>query len=126
MSYARQLIDRNCNDCKHFVRDMAALKASKQLHRNMDAMSIRGRRGYFWAEAHKALDEANRTQDPAMRKKKLGSYKGLLKERSRVSIDTSYKTGLVFGNCAKFKTPIATVPNVCQPSTQGCFEHRRA
>lgn len=122
---ALQKIDCNCNDCKFFVRDASALNASKQLHRDMDTMSIRGRRRYFWEEAHRELKASIASNDPAVKERKLRKYEGLLKERANVSIDTSYKTGLVFGNCAKFNKPIATVPNACQPDTQECFEHRR-
>jgi hypothetical protein len=124
--YQLQCIDANCNDCKHFVRSVQKLQASKQLHRNMDAMSIRGIRRYFWEEAQKELESSAKAKDPAIKAAKLRKYYGLLKERSRVTVDTSYKTGLVFGDCTKFNRHIETVPNACQLDTQHCFEHRRA
>lgn len=111
---ALQKIDCNCNDCKFFVRDMDALKASKQFHRDYCAWSYRVRRQYCWDEAQKALAKGEQKRHDEM-----------MRQRRIVTVDTGYKTGLVFGNCAKLNKPITTVPNVCQPDTQQCFEHRR-
>lgn len=108
-----QEVDCNCNNCGHFVRDLDRLERSKQMHRNNDAKSIRRRRSNFWDEAQKELKKGNTKK-----------VNGLLRERTRVSIDTSYRTGLIFGSCSKLNKPIETVPNVCSPSTQVCFEHR--
>lgn len=110
----RQEVDCNCNDCGYFVRSVEALNASKKRHRQWVFMGIRTRRRYFWEEAQKALEKG-----------KMDSYRQLLKERSRVSVDKGYKPGLVFGSCSRFNKPIEVVPNVCQPDTQECFVHRR-
>ena len=77
-------------------------------------MSIRTRRAHFWEEAQKAL-----------KKGRMESYHALLKERRNVTVDKTYKSGLIFGDCSKLNKPIETVPNVCQPDTQGCFVHRK-
>lgn len=110
----RQEIDCNCNDCGYFVRSMDALNASKKLHRQWSFMSIRTKRAYFWEEAMKALGAG-----------RMESYNALLKERNQVTVDKGYNAGLIFGRCSKFDKPIETVPNVCQPDTQGCFVHRK-
>ncbi len=108
-----QEIDCNCNDCKFFIRDIDALNRSKKLHRKWDANRIRTLRTHYWNEAQREIEKPNK-------------YNGLMNERSRVSVDTGYRTGLVFGNCSKFDSPIATVPNACQVNTQECFVHRRS
>lgn len=113
--YLLQCIDANCNDCRFFVRNVAALEASKQFHRDYCAWSYCVRRRYCWDEAQKALAKGNTKRHDEM-----------MKQRKAVTVDTGYKTGLVFGNCAKFNKPISAVPNACQPDTQHCFEHRRA
>jgi hypothetical protein len=110
----RQEVDCNCNDCGHFVRSIEALNASKKRHRQWAFLGIRTRRRYFWEEAQKALGKG-----------KLESYRDLLRERSRVTVDKSYNPNLIFGACSKFNKPIETVPNVCQVDTQECFIHRR-
>lgn len=110
----RQEVDCNCNDCGHFVRSADALNASKKRHRQWVFLGIRTRRRHFWEEVQKALGKG-----------KMESYHALLRERSRVAVDKSYKAGLVFGTCAKFNRAIETVPNVCQVDTQECFVHRR-
>lgn len=109
-----QEIDCNCNDCGFFVRDFDALNASKAQWRKNDARSIHSVRRHYWDEAQKAL-EKGRTE----------SYQALLKERSRVTVDKSYKAGLVFGRCSKLDKDVRVVPGVCQPSTQDCFLHRK-
>ncbi len=109
-----QEVDCNCNDCGHFVRSIEALNASKKRHRQWAFLSILTRRENFWEEAQKALDKG-----------KMDSYRDLLLARSRVTVDKSYRAGLVFGSCSKFGKSIITVPNVCQIDTQECFIHRR-
>lgn len=110
----KQEVDCNCNDCAFFVRDIDALNDSKKEHRRWEALSVRSKRQYFWDEAQKALEKG-----------KLDSHRDLLRERSRVSIDKSYRSGLVFGSCSKFGKTVQVVPNVCQIETQSCFRHRR-
>lgn len=112
--YQLQCIDCNCNDCKFMVRDFDALELSKKKSRDYYAWSYRFRRRYFWDEAQKKL-----------KKGKLKKYRGLLRERARIGLDTSYKSGLSFGNCIKFNKPVSFIPNTCQLETQECFEHRR-
>ena len=56
---------------------------------------------------------------------KTGRYKDLLKRRARISLDTSYKSGVSYGNCTKFDKPVSFIANTCQIETQECFVHRR-
>lgn len=109
-----QEIDCNCNDCAFFVRSLDRLNESKRVHRGWVAAGIRTRRAAFWAEAQKALGKGD-----------MVSYHALLKERRTVSVDRSYKAGLIFGDCSKKGARITTVPGTCLPENAECFVHRK-
>lgn len=56
---------------------------------------------------------------------KISRHKDLLKRRARISLDTSYKSGLSYGICTKFNKPVSFIANTCQVETQDCFVHRK-
>jgi len=90
------------------------LNEYKQKNRDYYAWSYRIRRKKFWDDAQKAFKNGQ-----------IKRYEALLKERTKVSLDTTYKSGLSYGDCTKFNKPISFIANTLQLDTQECFIHRK-
>lgn len=107
-----QIVDSNCNDCKHMVRRNDRLEASKKYARHLDARHLVGMRRTYMEEINKRLEKGR-------------DVSGLIYERARVTTNKGYRSGIAFGDCAKLNKPVQFIPNTCQLDTQTCFEHRR-
>ena len=113
--YEEQKINCNCNDCIYLERDFIALEESKKRNRSYYAWSYKYRRCNKLKRAKKALEGTETNQK---------RHDALLEERSNLSLDTSFRSGLSFGKCRKLEKDITFIPNLLQIETQGCFKHR--
>lgn len=109
-----QNLDCNCNNCKFMERDFATLCHAQKDNRDYYAWSYRKRRANMWSRAKQALAAGNQKR-----------HDDILKLRTELRLDTSYKSGLYFGVCRKFEKPISFIPNIFQFETQRCFENRK-
>lgn len=106
-----QLIDCNCNDCKHMVRDFDTYRKWEQWNKELQEKKFERKK----AEAFRI---ANECEDQQGKKTLLA-----IANKMKFMFD---KSGLLqYGNCQKFSKQVSFIPGICQLETQQCFEHRR-
>lgn len=106
-----QLIDCNCNDCKHMVRDFGTYRKWEQWNKELQEKEFERKK----AEAFRV---ANECEDEQGKKTLLA-----IANKMKFMFD---KSGLLqYGNCQKFGKQVSFIPGICQLETQQCFEHRR-
>ena len=108
--YLLQLIDCNCNNCIHMVRDMGKYAKWEGLERIRQNQEFDKKK-----EAARLAVEA--CEDEVGKKTLLHAY-----NKMRFMFDRQYL--LNYGDCKKLSKPVSFIPNICQLETQNCFEHR--
>lgn len=117
MSYERQLIDANCNDCKFMARDLEKHKSSVEFHYKMALEEFEREKKRLRDLAWNWLRE----------KGDAWKYQVLMNEHDKMKFQFDKKSALInFGACSKFNKPVSFIPETCQIETQNCFEHRRS
>ena len=107
MSIEQQLIDCNCNDCKHLLRDINKKKHQDKIHEGWHLAD-------FKRELNQELFIALSMRD-----------KVLLNKANNKKFQFK-KPNYGYGFCKKFDLkPIEFIPATCQLETQECFEHRK-
>lgn len=111
MSLQLQLIDCNCNDCKHLLRDLEKFNKWKEWKRAMLLKEFRQSKAKEIWDARKVIDPKGRA--------------GMLRVALKMRFEFDTSALINYGECQKLKKPIAFLQGVCQIETQECFEHRR-
>jgi hypothetical protein len=112
-----QLIDCNCNDCKHMVRDSEKRKASLDLHREWQLQEFETRKRKEIAHWRILLRSPEHMEQADVMLSKA--------EKMRFQFD-SEECAIHYGHCQKFDRPVSFIPITCQIETQECFEHRKS
>ena len=112
--YLLQLIDCNCNDCKHMVRDFDKWKESKERHHKWQL-------DYFNTIRDNLIKKSNEWR----KRGELNKADQILKEANRMKFSFSEDFHINYGNCTKLNKPVSFIPETCQIETQNCFEHRK-
>lgn len=106
-AYELQLIDCNCNDCGHLVRDLSKYKLSALFHEGLQ-------KEVFERDKNNELFIGFTYRD-----------KSVINKALKVPF-RPMKPITQFGYCKKkdFK-PVSFIPGITQIDTQDCFEHRK-
>lgn len=96
------------------VRDLEMLNEAKKKNLDYYACIYRFRRSAMWNKAKTALEQGNKKR-----------HDDIIKLRTELRLDTTYKSGLLYGNCRKFEKPVTFIPDTFQFETQKCFENRK-
>lgn len=113
-----QLIDCNCNDCKHMVRDSEKYKYWLE-QRRIEQLSN------FTKEKEKSIADAKQNIIEAKNDNDRKACEGLLRVANKLQFQFSKEGAISYGHCTKFDKSVSFIPAVCQLDTQECFEHRR-
>lgn len=113
-----ELIDCNCNDCKHFVRDLGKFNYWRDWNKKLQEEDFRKRKA-------KAIEEAQAVIDAAVDENGLKSGKGMMREAEKMYFQFDKSGLLSYGACSKLCKEVSFIPQTCQIHTQQCFEHRR-
>ena len=107
-TYELQLIDCNCNDCVHLVRDLSRYTLSQIFHEKLQKEEFDRNRNHelFIGYTLKETTTINK------------AFKLQFKPQKPIT---------QFGYCKKLDfTQVSFIPGTCQLETQKCFEHRRS
>lgn len=115
MSYELQLIDTNCNNCIHMVRDLEKYKQSEQFHRKIQEDEFNA-----WFE--KTRKDAYRLLRNYQEENAEALFFQL--KKAKFQFDKSF-CSVNYGNCSKLNKPVSFIPETCQPQNQNCFKHRK-
>ena len=116
MSYERQVIDCNCNDCIFMVRNTDKQKASIEFN-------IALQKSMFDRSVEKVRRAANLLKD---RKNDLEAWDNLHTQADNMKFQPNKKAANIgFGKCIKFDKDVSFLPNTCRPDNQKCFKHRK-
>lgn len=125
--YEYQLIDCNCNDCKHLCRSFDiqnnTLDANKKLQEEM----------FYMAKEMTILsirkDIANLVKNRLLVNRADEKISGKRERLAAIQKETFHfqgdRTPIQYGTCSKFSKEITFIPVTCQIETQDCFEHRK-
>jgi len=106
-----ELLDCNCTNCKHMVRDLANFDVWKEWNRWLQMIS-------FGETKAKLIDDAlNHPEEK--------SRISLLRIANNYHFEFDKSCLISYGDCSKFNKPVSFIPGNCQLETQECFEHRR-
>ena len=114
-TYLLQLIDCNCNDCRHMVRDFDRLEQAKSQHCEWQL-------NLFNSTKRNLINKA----DDWINKNEPDKAKQIMKQVEKMKFVFEYDSPIAYGNCSKLNKPVTFIPNVCQIETQECFEHRKS
>lgn len=128
MSYERQKIDCNCNDCIFMVRDMDKYNRINEARAISNQRDAERMRSHFHAQARKEYTAAGKAQENCDKERtkrhslRAANFDRLCRE---VEVKEVVKSPIHFGRCSKKDIDVSFIPNTCQLDTQDCFLHRK-
>ncbi len=114
MSYELQLIDTNCNDCKHMVRDFEKFKSCEARNKSLQESEF---------EAKK--QKMNIRVNELYRMNELEKGYALEIEMSKLKYQYNNNSSINYGKCDKLNKNVSFIPVTCSPQNKNCFTHRK-
>lgn len=113
MSYERQNIDCNCNDCIFLYRDIERYNSSIKQHQEWADNYAKGIKKRYKKQADNARDDKTRN-----------NFLNLI-NKVKPRLVTKKDVAIHYGKCSRFNKEVSFIPNTIQLDTQDCFLHRK-